>query len=91
MRIAEIMEQMRRLGMGFMPNIAKVIDYSEGIGELPKSNVLKYIFSDGSFLAVRPSGTEPKIKMYYSVRGKTEELALEKLENMRQKIKEIAK
>ena len=90
-RIAEIMEQMRRLGMGFMPNIAKVIDYSEGIGELPKSNVLKYIFSDGSFLAVRPSGTEPKIKMYYSVRGKTEELALEKLENMRQKIKEIAK
>ena len=90
-RIAEIMEQMRRLGTGFMPNIAKVIDYSEGIGELPKSNVLKYIFSDGSFLAVRPSGTEPKIKMYYSVRGKTEELALEKLENMRQKIKEIAK
>ena len=90
-RIAEIMEQMRRLGAGFMPNIAMVVDYSTGIGELPKSNVLKYIFSDGSFLAVRPSGTEPKIKMYYSVRGKTYDTALEKLENMRQKIKEIAK
>ncbi len=90
-RIAEIMEQMRACGADFMPNIAKVVDYSTGIGELPKSNVLKYIFTDGSFLAVRPSGTEPKIKMYYSVRGKTEELALEKLENMRQKIKEIAK
>jgi len=90
-RIAEIMEQMRRLGTGFMPNIAKVIDYLEGIGELPKSNVLKYIFTDGSFLAVRPSGTEPKIKMYYSVRGETYDAAYEKLENMRQKIKEIAK
>ncbi len=90
-RIAEIMEQMRKCGADFMPDIDSVIDYSVGVGELPKSNVLKFIFGDGSFLAVRPSGTEPKIKMYYSVRGKTYENALEKLENMRQKIKEIAK
>ncbi|KGO31869.1 hypothetical protein Q757_04530 [Oenococcus alcoholitolerans] len=39
---------------------------------LPKSNVLKIFFSGGSWLAIRPSGTEPKIKTYISVRGKTD-------------------
>ncbi len=37
--------------------------------DLPKSNVLKYWYHDGSWLAVRPSGTEPKIKFYYAARG----------------------
>lgn len=35
--------------------------------ELPKSNVLKFYFDDNSWIAVRPSGTEPKIKIYYNV------------------------
>jgi len=34
---------------------------------LPSSNVLKYIFTDGSWVCLRPSGTEPKFKIYYSV------------------------
>lgn len=37
---------------------------------LPKSNVLQYLLSDGSKVSVRPSGTEPKIKFYFSLRGK---------------------
>ena len=44
----------------------------------PKSNVLRYLLSDGSFVAVRPSGTEPKCKYYYCVVGKTREIAAEK-------------
>ena len=44
----------------------------------PKSNVLRYLLSDGSFVAVRPSGTEPKCKYYYCVVGKTREEAAEK-------------
>ncbi|QQE78136.1 phospho-sugar mutase [Alicyclobacillus sp. SO9] len=36
---------------------------------LPKENVLKYFFSNGSWLAVRPSGTEPKIKVYIGAKG----------------------
>ena len=36
----------------------------------PKSNVLRYLLSDGSWVAVRPSGTEPKCKYYYCVVGK---------------------
>jgi phosphoglucomutase len=36
---------------------------------LPKSNVLKFIFDDGSWLVLRPSGTEPKIKLYVMATG----------------------
>ena len=54
-------------------------DYLKGVGEIPKSNVLKFFFQDGSWYAIRPSGTEPKIKVYMSVVGKDEKDALEKI------------
>lgn len=48
-------------------------DYKESIEvkevKLPKSNVLKYILEDGSWFVVRPSGTEPKVKVYLAVVG----------------------
>ena len=50
------------------------IDYSKGIGTLPKSDVLKFVFSDG-WIAVRPSGTEPKIKFYLAAKGKSAEIS----------------
>lgn len=40
--------------------------------ELPKSNVLQFILADGSIISARPSGTEPKIKFYFSVKEKLE-------------------
>ena len=49
--------------------INKVIDYQKGIDGLPKSNVLKMFLSDGITVVVRPSGTEPKIKIYVSIKG----------------------
>jgi phosphoglucomutase len=36
---------------------------------LPKSNVLQFVLEDGSKVSARPSGTEPKIKFYFSVKG----------------------
>lgn len=54
-------------------------DYLKGVGDIPKSNVLKFFFHDGSWYAIRPSGTEPKIKVYMSVVGKDEKDALEKI------------
>jgi len=56
--------------------------YAEGVVSeigLPTSNVLKYILEDGSWIAVRPSGTEPKIKFYMGVKAATQEEAEEKL------------
>lgn len=40
--------------------------------DLPKSNVLQFVLEDGSKVSARPSGTEPKIKFYFSVQGKLE-------------------
>ena len=56
-------------------NNTKVVDlkdYQKGIDDLPKSNVLKYFLEDGSWIAVRPSGTEPKLKFYVAVKGQDE-------------------
>ena len=82
-KIQSIMTNMRENGRKLFENIKDVLDYSKGIGDLPKENVLKYTFSDGSWIAVRPSGTEPKLKVYYSMCGKTKEQAAEKLETIR--------
>ncbi|ASB90343.1 phospho-sugar mutase [Bacillus sonorensis] len=41
--------------------------------DLPKSNVLKYFLEDGSWFCLRPSGTEPKVKFYFAVKGETRE------------------
>ena len=43
--------------------------------ELPQSNVLQFILEDGSKVSARPSGTEPKIKFYFSVQGKLDSVA----------------
>jgi phosphoglucomutase len=40
--------------------------------DLPRSNVLQFVLEDGSKISARPSGTEPKIKFYFSVQGKLE-------------------
>jgi len=47
--------------------ISQILDYSVGIGGLPKSNVIKFLLSGGSTVVVRPSGTEPKLKTYISI------------------------
>lgn len=82
-KIRSIMTNMRENGKSLFDNIKDVFDYSKGIGDLPKENVLKYTFTDGSWIAVRPSGTEPKLKVYYSMCGETKTQANEKLENVR--------
>ena len=49
---------------------------------LPNSNVLYYDLPDGAWLCVRPSGTEPKVKFYYGVKGTSLEDADKKSEEM---------
>jgi len=66
-RIQEIMERFRRFSKSSFRSLTEVKDYYVGLDGLPKADVIKLMFHDGSWLAVRPSGTEPKIKFYYSV------------------------
>ena len=62
--------------------VAELKDYSKGIDNLPKSDVLKFILEDNSWIAVRPSGTEPKIKFYYGCNGADKEVVDNKLEEI---------
>lgn len=57
----------------------------------PPSDVLKYTLADGSWIAVRPSGTEPKIKFYIAVVGSSNENAEEKIANIEKQINDFIK
>lgn len=67
----------------YLTSTRKLQNHEEKI-ELPKSNVLKYIFDDGSWVCLRPSGTEPKVKFYFGVNSGT-------LEESKAKFQEIEK
>ena len=60
--------------------LEKVIDFKDSYLDFPKQNCLKYYFKDGSWYALRPSGTEPKIKLYIYSIGKDEKESVEKLD-----------
>ncbi|MEH7612500.1 MULTISPECIES: phospho-sugar mutase [Bacillaceae] len=51
---------------------------------LPKSNVLKYHLEDGSWVCLRPSGTEPKIKFYFGIVGQSRQNSIQKLDSLQQ-------
>ena len=57
--------------------------------DLPKSNVLKYILEDGSYFVVRPSGTEPKMKVYLAVKSSSLENAEVDIATFKEKVMEI--
>ncbi|MBC2303864.1 phospho-sugar mutase [Listeria booriae] len=79
-RIQEMMQQMRRVD-SVHPDVVRKEDYKTGAGielALPKSDVLKFYLADGSWFCIRPSGTEPKCKIYFSCIGETNIAAIAK-------------
>ena len=66
--------------------VVEVKDYAKGIDNLPKADVLKYFLEDGSWIAIRPSGTEPKLKFYVAVKGNDEEEANNKIKGIKSDI-----
>ncbi len=69
--IARIMKTARE-EKNILPDVEKILDYKNGLDSLPPSNVLKFYLKGGSWVAMRPSGTEPKIKFYYCIRSADE-------------------
>lgn len=66
--------------------VSRTEDYAEGLYGLPKENVLKFHLADGSWFCLRPSGTEPKIKMYFAVQGTSAADAEQRLTALRQDV-----
>ncbi|EGL84271.1 phosphomannomutase, partial [Caldalkalibacillus thermarum TA2.A1] len=56
---------------------------------LPASNVLKFILQDETWVCVRPSGTEPKLKLYIGVKGESLDEAENKLQAVKKALKEL--
>lgn len=74
-KIHEIMDYFRNRKVtlnGF--NISQVLDYRKNVEDLPKANVLKFVLSNEGWFVIRPSGTEPKVKLYFSLSGKNKAL-----------------
>ncbi len=76
-------------------NVKEIEDYKLGFAKtlennniknisLPKSNVIKFILEDNSWIVIRPSGTEPKIKIYISARGNSLKSCEENLDSLKQ-------
>lgn len=83
-RIGRVMEEFRQSPPQTVAgvNVVEVKDYLPGIDGLPPENVLKFFLEDGSWFCLRPSGTEPKIKVYFAVRGTSLANAKERLEKL---------
>ena len=90
-KIQSLMTYFREKGNELFDGVKEIIDYSTGVADLPKENVLKFIWLDGSWMAVRPSGTEPKIKAYYSIKDSSRENAKNRLDSIKTTINNIIK
>ena len=92
-KIKNIMRYFRESNIKEITNIKvkEVKDYSKGIYGLPKSDVLKFILEDGSWIAIRPSGTEPKIKFYIGCKGNSIYEAENTINNIERYIEESLK
>lgn len=79
-KINEIMDNIRNRYIKFNKyKLIQKLDYKKGINDLPKSNVVKFVFENDEYFVIRPSGTEPKIKLYFGVKGNSIKDAKERL------------
>ena len=90
-RIGRIMDAFRQdppQSFGSL-RVREVIDYIDGWQDIPASNVLRFTMEDGSWFAMRPSGTEPKIKFYYYSVADRAERSLAAVAEMREAVSQL--
>lgn len=91
-KMASIMAELRET-QNFFGEGCKVTDFrfpveaEPGFGKLLSSNVLRYDMKDGSWIAVRPSGTEPKIKIYYDIKGDSYQEIKQKMKHIQNQLR----
>ena len=90
-KMQEIMSKIRETGIDEINGVkaVKSLDYMEGLDGLPKSDVLKYYFSDGASVVIRSSGTEPKLKTYISTCLGSKEESIEENKAFEEELKKF--
>ncbi|WP_256598033.1 phospho-sugar mutase [Megasphaera elsdenii] len=88
-KIHLIMTSLRNNSKNFIDDFQDKIDFIDGVDDLPKADMIKYILPDKSWIAVRPSGTEPKIKIYYSIKDTNQVCAQKRKENYKKQFESI--
>ena len=83
------MEKFRKIKSFGEYKITWVNDYEKGINGLPKSNVLQMYLTDDISVVIRPSGTEPKLKIYTSIKSNSIEENNRKYKAFFEKISEV--
>lgn len=73
----------------YSSSVRRAADGSESTIDIPKCNCVYYELEGGSFVCVRPSGTEPKLKIYYSIRAKDETAADAELDKAAASVKTL--
>ena len=81
-KIPTIVDYKMSISLNLIKGTTEKINY-------PKSDVLKFSFEDGSWLVLRPSGTEPKLKVYFSINGESRDKSKEALEKAKGEILNI--
>ena len=89
-KMQEIMQRFRSEADSFGGNtVESYIDYSLGIDDLPKTDVVKLQLANGCSVVIRPSGTEPKLKVYISVTANEKTYAAKQEEQIVKSIEEL--
>lgn len=87
-QINEIMKKFRTEKLPL--EVLEIKDYTKGIDGLPKSDVLKFFLKDNAWFAVRPSGTEPKIKFYFGVCASSKDESCKKIAELKKAVLDFA-
>ena len=69
--------------------VEKTTDYIHGYEDIPASNVLRFDLGEGTWFAMRPSGTEPKIKFYYYALADSKEESAGRVRKMREAVEKM--
>jgi len=87
--MGRLMDTLRQSGSAAMPGVKEVKDYLRGIDDIPEDNVLRFMLEGDSWVAARPSGTEPKLKIYYSIRAEKKAEAEQRLTLLQAAIRKL--
>ncbi|AGJ91013.1 phospho-sugar mutase [Mycoplasma putrefaciens] len=91
LKIKPLMQSLRTKGLIEIANlkVIKTEDYINGLYNMPGQDLLKFYLEDKSWFAVRPSGTEPKLKIYFIGVDKSHKLAKQKVSAIYQELKQL--